>query len=333
MTAHAAMPVVDASHVSAARTGARRAAERLGFDETQAHRVGLVATELASNLVKHAGAGGVLLVRASTEPSPHVELLAIDRGPGIADVTRSLTDGHSTAGSAGTGLGAVQRLADEFDIYSARGKGTVVLARLRRDRQAAAAPYWQVAGISVAMPGETECGDDWVALFDRGRAVILVVDGLGHGPHAAVAAQSATATVLAGPFAGTVESLHALHAALRSTRGAAATVVSLEPRATVAVVAGVGNVSTTIVGPEASRHAVSLSGILGHDVRQFREYQYPWPPGALLVMHSDGLISHWSLDGYPGLRQRHPALVAAVLYRDFQRGRDDVTVVVGREAA
>jgi len=79
------------------------------------------------------------------------------------------------------------------------------------------------------------------------------------------------------------------------------------------------------------RHAVSHNGTLGHGARQIRGYQFPWPAGALFVMHSDGLLSHWQLSDYPGLIQRHPALIAAVLYRDFSRGRDDVTVVVGRE--
>ncbi len=66
--------------------------------------------------------------------------------------------------------------------------------------------------------------------------------------------------------------------------------------------------------------------------RKFQEFAYPFPKGATLVMHSDGLISRWTLDAYPGLAAHDPALVAGVLYRDFQRGRDDVTVLVARGA-
>jgi len=50
----------------------------------------------------------------------------------------------------------------------------------------------------------------------------------------------------------------------------------------------------------------------------------------MLVLHSDGLVSHWSLDAYPGLAARDPSLIAGILYRDFTRGRDDVTVVVAK---
>lgn len=335
MTSHFAIPVVDRSQVHAARQAAQEVAIGAGFGETDAHRVGIVATELASNLVKHSEHGGQLLIRGTMGANAEVEVCALDRGPGMLDTSRSLVDGYSTAGSQGAGLGAVRRLAADFDIYSQPGKGTAVLARLRP--QAAGSlirsAVLDVAGVSVAMPGEQVCGDAWGVVTDRGRAVIGVMDGLGHGLHAAEAATAAMAAVASRTDGTSAEILAAIHDALRHTRGAAGTVVSIEPRGAVITVAGVGNVSAAVVADGHVRQAVSLGGILGHEVRTFRQYQYPWPAGALLVMHSDGLASHWSLDAYPGLRLRHPALVAAVLYRDHQRGRDDVTVVVGKAAA
>ena len=71
-------------------------------------------------------------------------------------------------------------------------------------------------------------------------------------------------------------------------------------------------------------------GIAGFLIQVFTA---PWPAGALVLLHSDGLASHWTLDRYPGLSARYPTLVAGVLYRDHRRGRDDTTVVVAREAA
>ena len=334
VTSHVVVPVVDRSQVASARQAARGVAEHAGFGETDAHRVGIVVTELASNLVKHAVNGGVLLLRALPAPEPEVEVFAIDRGPGMKDVSRSLTDGFSTAGSQGTGLGAIRRLTDAFDIYSQQDKGTVVLARMRPEgAEPSRAGAFDVAGVSVAMPGEQVCGDAWGVVADRGRAVIAVVDGLGHGVGAAAASTAAMEALMSRNDGSSIDTLTAIHEAVRHTRGAAGTVVSIEPRGTVLTVAGIGNVATAIVADGQVRQAVSLGGILGHGVRTFRQYQYPWPADALLVMHSDGLSSHWSLDPYPGLRQRHPGLVAAVLYRDFARGRDDVTVVVGKAAA
>ena len=76
---------------------------------------------------------------------------------------------------------------------------------------------------------------------------------------------------------------------------------------------------------------VSLNGTAGVEMRKITEFSYPWPENALLVLHSDGMVSHWNIDQYPGLYQRHPTVIASVLYRDHDRGRDDVTVVVAKQ--
>jgi hypothetical protein len=65
-------------------------------------------------------------------------------------------------------------------------------------------------------------------------------------------------------------------------------------------------------------------------VAKLQQFQYDLLEGDLLLMHSDGLTSRWKLADYPGLSHRVPALIAAVLYRDFKRGRDDATVLVAR---
>jgi anti-sigma regulatory factor (Ser/Thr protein kinase) len=333
--AHRQVTIDEASQTSEARYAARDAAEVAGFAEGDVYRAGLIATELATNLVKHAAGGGELLVRCLRgRPRGEMELIAIDRGPGMHDVGRSMVDGHSTAGTSGTGLGAVRRLADAFDIYSQDGRGTVVLARLR-ERPAAPAPALRLvfAGVSVAKKNEILCGDAWQVFHDSDGALAVVADGLGHGEHASRASAAALATVDPQRALGLTDRLQHMHDGLRHTRGAAVAIAEIQISRRLLKYAGIGNISGTIDGEGVTRHAVSLNGTLGHEVRRFQEYTYPWPSDALFVMHSDGLTSHWSLNGYRGLRSRHPAVVAAVLYRDFSRQRDDVTVVVGREAA
>jgi hypothetical protein len=86
--------------------------------------------------------------------------------------------------------------------------------------------------------------------------------------------------------------------------------------------------------PARQQNLVSMNGTLGQVAAKPKEFSYPWPEGAILIAHSDGLQSRWSLDAHPGLAARDPSLVAAILYREFTRGRDDVTVLVlGGEAA
>jgi anti-sigma regulatory factor (Ser/Thr protein kinase) len=331
--AHTLVEAADRSSIFMARQTASRLADRAGFDEEDSHRVGLVATELASNVVKHAGGRGRLLLRATVDPVAEVELLSVDSGPGMVDVSRSMVDGHSTAGSAGQGLGAVQRLGDDFDIFSQHGQGTVVLSRVRAGRATPPETAFHASGLAVSMPGQDVCGDAWLVQQGRGRTLVTVMDGLGHGEQALAAAQAGIAAAVAAPGGTALDVLTDIHRALRHTRGAAGSVIAVDFGAKTVAVAGLGNIATAIVGPSTARQGVSLGGILGHEARLMREYLYPWPTDALLVVHSDGLISHWSLDAYPGLRRRHPAVICGVLYRDFQRGRDDVVVVVGRAAA
>jgi anti-sigma regulatory factor (Ser/Thr protein kinase) len=326
------VPVAESSQPSEARRTAQALARDLGFSEEDRYRAGIVATELATNLVKHTTSGGEMLLAAHAGRG-EVEILALDRGPGIASVERAMGDGHSTSGSAGTGLGAVRRLADDFDVHSVRGRGTAVLGRVRRGRGRRGRLVLDAAGVSVAMAGEQVCGDAWLVCAHPAGAIAAVVDGLGHGPLAAEAARAAMATLAAAQFGTLVEALSLVHDALRHTRGAALSLLQVDRRAGVARFAGVGNVAGLICQNGTVRRTVSLNGTLGHGARTFREFAYPWIPGALFVMFSDGLTSHWALTDYPGLITRDPALIAGVLHRDCSRGRDDVTVLVGRDAA
>jgi hypothetical protein len=163
-----------------------------------------------------------------------------------------------------------------------------------------------------------------------GCLAVMVVDGLGHGPGAADAARAAVRAFEAGPSREPATHLAAMHEALRSTRGAAAAVARIDRGRRSVAFAAVGNVAGAIVAGGATRRLVSMSGTLGHQVHRINEFTCPWHDDAVLLMHSDGLATRWGLDRYPGLAERHPALVAGVLFRDFQRGRDDATVVAAR---
>jgi anti-sigma regulatory factor (Ser/Thr protein kinase) len=332
VAAHTLMPVLEASQPSAVRFAARDLADRLGFNEADSYRAGLVATELATNLVKHARAGEVLL-RMTPGADAEIEILAIDKGPGMANLSASFEDGRSTAGTTGIGLGAIRRMSDEFDIYSGVPHGTVVMARIRPKAAVRRPVVFDISGVSVAKTGESECGDAWTLAVANDGFSALLADGLGHGHFAAQAASAAVvAAGLGSGRGGCARTLRAVHDGLRHTRGAAAAIVELTLARRVLTFAGVGNIAAAIVNNGSVRQAVSHNGTLGHEARVFREYSYPWDKDSLLIMHSDGLGTHWSLATYPGLQMRHPAVIAGVLYRDFNRGRDDVTVVVMREA-
>jgi len=322
LPAQTSYEINDASQIGAVRRGATDLARAADLDSSACSNVAIIVTELSNNILKHAKRGTVLL-RGPANGSTGFEAIAIDRGPGIADITRALKDGYSTGGTPGSGLGAVRRLANEFDIWSAPS-GTVAFARIDVDPP----PALRVGGVCMAVHGELSCGDAWSISYDDGAASLLVVDGLGHGDEAAKAADMAVEKFAAGHGLDPKSALEHIDPYLRGTRGAAAAVARIPLRDGVLQFCGIGNIGARLIGTESTRGLASGNGIVGGQFRTPRMFDYPMPEGALLVMHSDGLRSQWNLDDYPGLRFRHPALIAAVLFRDFARGRDDVTVVV-----
>jgi anti-sigma regulatory factor (Ser/Thr protein kinase) len=302
----------------------------LGLSDEVRSNIGIVATELATNVFRHGGGGHFVLRPLNDDGPAGVELLGIDHGPGMANVADCLRDGFSSAGSMGTGLGAMQRIASEFDVYSAPGKGTVVAVRLRTGRRLQPARAAGAVGVCLPKPGETECGDGWTAVMEGARTTICVVDGLGHGPAAADAAAAAAEAFTRSARGGPAEVLEALNLALRSTRGAAVAVAVADAEAESVRYGGIGNISGTILSPASARSMVSHNGIVGHQMRRVQEFDYPWPAGATMLLHSDGLTTHWRAESYPGVLQHDPVLLCALLYRDQTRGRDDTTIVACR---
>ncbi len=317
------------SQVGECRRSAQRLAEAHGFDATRVGRVGIVAAELANNVANHARRGEFLLQALDEGCGVSIEMVAIDRGPGM-HVDTCMRDGYSTAGSAGTGLGAVSRLSSMFDVYSLIDQGTVAVARISKQSSAAVRrdPASAFGAICIAVAGEIDCGDTWKIAQRDDAMAILVCDGLGHGSPAALASGAAAQTFRENPFERPSESMQRFHAKLAGGRGAAAAVAVLDRTKASVAYAGVGNIAGSIVSSERSKGMVSHNGVLGVQLLRSQQFDYEFPRDGRIVMHSDGMSARWSLSSYPGISIRHASVIAAVLYRDHARARDDVTVVV-----
>lgn len=330
------VPVRENTDSAEARRTAENLARNLGFDETETGNVALVVREVATNLIKHGGGGTVVLRALEEEGQPGLETLAIDRGRGIADVAGCFRDGYSTAGGSGTGLGVVARLSELCDLYSAPGSGTVLISRIwKRSREAArlSSQLFETGAVSIAKPGEQACGDAWIVQRRPRGFRAIIADGLGHGLGAHDAARAAVEVAAAQPDFSLLELIDQVHAALRNTRGAAIGIADLDLDRSTVSFGGVGNIGASVCSPgRHRRQMISHDGTAGHVIRRRQQFDYSWNQEDLLVMHSDGLGTHWNLDHYPGLAQRHPSVIAGVLYRDFDRARDDTTVLVLRQS-
>jgi anti-sigma regulatory factor (Ser/Thr protein kinase) len=323
------VPITDQTSVGAARRSASTAAARLGLNETRAGEFALLATEVSRNVLIHGGGGQVIVTGSRTNGAdPVARILALDGGKGIDNLAQALTDGYSTAGTMGAGMGAMKRLATRFEVFTGRS-GTIVLLELGDSEPKTSL---QFAGVILPYPGEHVSGDGWHCESTSDRAVSLLVDGLGHGRGAAEAAQEAITTFRQRSSLSPAEILSYVHDALKKTRGAVAAVTEILPSQGVLKYAGVGNISASIMSGGKSRSLISYNGTLGMVIQKVQELRFEWAPDSVFVKHSDGLQSKWDLFSYSGLIFRHPALICGALIRDFRRHRDDAGVVVFKAA-
>ncbi|HYZ21279.1 MAG TPA: ATP-binding SpoIIE family protein phosphatase [Rhodopila sp.] len=321
-------------------------AARAGLPEARLGGLAVVVTELAANLITHAGCGEILASCFDDADGSGVEILSVDRGPGMQDLAACMRDGFSTAGSLGNGLGLIARQSDRFRVYSRPGLGTVASARLAIGVGAsdpAPGVAVQCGAAVMPCPGETVCGDGWAWARTAAGPTLFLADGAGHGADASEAAQEAVRMFL--DHAGEdCEALAArLHRALAPTCGAAIAIARFDPAAGVVRYVGIGTISAALVtggkagrmgsGQAAVRHMISCDGTAGHGAPRLREHVYPCGGGALIVLHSDGVASRWDLSAYPGIVSQHPSLLAGLLLRDFRRGGDDASVVAMRVGA
>ncbi|MFF4660962.1 SpoIIE family protein phosphatase [Streptomyces sp. NPDC001381] len=330
------VPVHDSTRVRDARVAAEGAAALAGLDGPRTAAAALVATELATNLLKHAG-GGQLLVEAVAPPTGHtgaevVQIAAIDHGPGIADVRAALVDGFSTTGSLGAGLGTCRRLADDFGLHGSPGRGTVALARIGAPPKRDAVGV-RAGGITMPFAGAEYSGDLWTCVRADDRFTLMLADGLGHGPEAARASAAAAGELRRCARLSPADQMRRLDAALRGTRGAAVAVAQLDMRAGLLRFAGIGNIGARLYEGGGWRALLSRPGIVGvHRPATVPQTEVPWAADRLLILHSDGLPSRWVPPSGPGTLTADPAVTAAVTVRDAGSSarpvRDDTAVAV-----
>lgn len=320
--------VEEPSAAAACRGAAAALASRLRFPAARADQLALAVTEAASNLHKHARQGSMLLRIARRDDRAGIEMVTIDAGPGFRDTDAAMRDGHSTSGTLGIGLGAIRRLADFCDLYSVPGHGTALVARFW---PAPAPAAGRCAGLVRPIAGGTECGDVFGAADTADGVTGVLCDGLGHGPLAATAAQEAVAAVLEEPAAEPAALVERAHRRLAHTRGGALAVVRVAGTGAAGTgvrFAGLGNIMAVILGGGTRTAMLSVPGIAGHQARTIRQFEYTAPPGAAVVLHSDGVSARWNPAALPGLSTRDPLVIAAALLAEAGIRRDDASVLV-----
>ncbi|MEU3931105.1 ATP-binding SpoIIE family protein phosphatase [Streptomyces sp. NPDC029044] len=334
----------DSTRVRDVRVAAEEASARAGLPPNRTATAALVATELATNLLRHAEGGRVLinLVERAYDDGRQraaVQLVALDHGPGIPDVAAAMRDGYSTtvAASLGAGLGTCRRIANDFDLHSAPGRGTVVMARIGHEpavRNQGPPPLGpRTGGVNVPLGRAEQSGDAWGRVRGGDRLTLLLADGLGHGAKAAEASTAAVKELRGLAELPPVEILRSLGRTLRPSRGAAVAVAQLDIREAQLSFAGIGNIGARLRTDGAWKPLLSHPGIVGAQAPASVPVQrVPWGADSLLVLHSDGLPSRWTPPDDGVLPGCDPAVAAAVVLRDAGSAarptRDDTCVAV-----
>ena len=122
------LPVREESHILLVRQLVRECATELGFGVFDQAKLVTAASELSRNTLIHGGGGTLLLETYVDQDRRGVRLTFEDQGPGIADLEQAMTNGFTTKGGLGLGLGGSKRLVNEFEIVSRVGEGTRVTA-------------------------------------------------------------------------------------------------------------------------------------------------------------------------------------------------------------
>ncbi len=323
----------DRSEVNQLKGILRRLGTQVGLSDHALGKLDIIIAEMASNFFKHANTSGEVLFRVvQPETNPGLEIIGIDHGPGMLDPTYRMQDGVLSTRTLGTGMGAIRRLSDHFDLYTKPGWGTLLLVRLFKKGSPIPLPPppLEFATLLVAYPGETVCGDGWAHKQQGPTHCFLLTDGLGHGPKAHEASQQASSIFRSSASVDPVALIRALHEQLITTRGTVGMVVSLNPQLRTIEYCGVGNISYRRVSDQQSKHGVSAPGILGgtQPIR-LANTSDNWLEAGQLVLHSDGLDQTWRLDDYPLLLDHDRALWSAVLYKDHHQ-RDDCGILTIR---
>lgn len=334
---HLRFAIPDRSFVSITKRDIAKLALGWGFSEVEIGKINIAVSELVTNLIKFSPQGGEILVRPIGQPIDTLEIISLDKGPGMDEPVRMQEDGVSTYGSAGEGLGAIKRQSSLFDLYTLPGFGTVVLVHISKGKPATKivqpSPKLEVGFIMVPLSKEIFCGDGFDISISNTRTDLLVLDGLGHGAHAHEASQQATKAFREHLSLDPANRMRAIHNSIKKTRGAVGLAATI--RNNTIEYCGIGNISGKLFTMEASllgaqyKNIISYNGILGHNIpTTLNNQQLEWVRNKTLVLHSDGIKSRWDLNKYTNLLRHHPTTIASVLYLDHSRHTDDTLVVV-----
>ncbi len=327
---HVSYDASDRSYYAIIKKEVHNLAIQAGFSEIKVAELDIVLAELTSNLHKYARNGELLVGHIVTDTAEYIELLSMDSGPGISDISRTLTDGYSSSNSMGHGLGSIRRLSDQFDIYSRKGWGTIILSRIFKNSSSEKiVPRLRAFPIVISKPQQLKCGDGYYVKNSTRFLKLVFADGLGHGPDANLAMNSAVKAFRQCTENSPVQILRFMHREVRKTRGLVATVVVVDRELKKIYVAGVGNISSRFSGPSGIKNHLCYNGIIGHNIpTTMNDQELDLGDFNQVTCCSDGIRSGWNINSFMGIGKNDASIQAAAIFKEYRRMTDDMSVLI-----
>jgi anti-sigma regulatory factor (Ser/Thr protein kinase) len=330
------MPIVTSAQISVgpffngamAQETTRQMTHKLGFAARTSEEVAQAVTDLASALLRHAGAGTLTFRLIDSGDRTGIEVEAEDHGPGMRDV---FPEHDAAGGGEDGGLGTITRWMDEIEVSSTAALGRRILCRRWLGPVGPAAQpvidhFWQIGVATRPCRRGAANGDAFIIRQCDGGLLVGVTDGLGHGEPAQKAALAAQAYVQAHYEMPLDELFRGCSRACRGTRGVVMALVRFESP-TVMTLANVGNIEMRAwTGAEHFENVVQR-GFLGAQEEHVRVQRLRWDPNWMLVLHSDGLRAQWQWSDFPGLEREPTQWVANRLLSALAKEDDDATIL------
>ncbi|MGV9204241.1 MAG: ATP-binding SpoIIE family protein phosphatase [Promethearchaeia archaeon] len=325
--------------VPKARKRAKNFAEEIDFKEKEIEEIAIVVSELANNLISHTDIGGTLILKEIKRGKTRgIEIVSIDRGPGIYNSEGVLEDGYSTKDSLGIGLGAVRRLMNDFIIQNKNKKKSnpIKTKIITRKYKSINIETEQILNIDLkfgvfsrSKVGERYNGDGYFIKHFDDKILFSVIDGLGHGKKAYEVSEKVK-NCLKIHYRKDLDSLiSVIHKNLKRTRGAAACFALFDKIKLNLKYISIGNIQMRIYNGNEYKTLLNFNGTLGVALRSYSVNKIGWKKGNLIIANSDGIASQYKLPHNYLFAEQHPMKIAKLVFDKYGKEHDDATVLVG----
>lgn len=336
-------PIDNESDIGVCRRKSVALANQIGFSQVKTGEIAIIVTELVTNVLKHGGGKGKLVmcqIIGSSEQKA-IEIWCCDHGPGITDLNKAVKDGYSETTSLGLGLGSIRRFSDHLEINPDKKHFEDSFLRDLEDfNNCIRSQKWlpikqwfgknskiETGAASRCKPGEKLNGDAYIINhLSNDVCVAAVIDGLGHGKDANMASQLARQTIIQKAELPIDILMNTIHQSIRGTRGTTIGLVLINTKEEKISFSGIGNIESFLINKNEKKNLLSFGGIMGHNMRTPRVFEFPFKPGDFLCMYSDGITSRWKPEELDW--SIHPQRNAEIILNQFSRSNDDATVLI-----